>query len=288
MRLYTVDKESFAMGLVQTKRIQYTPSPFAKASLLHLAEVGSLTALKPHRSMRRNLGGFLLLVVEKGAGVVDAGAKQYEVKAGDVAFIDCSGTYAHSTGNDLWTIHWAHFDGPVLLTIYNKFLARSGKPVFAAVDKDLYIDHLQKIYKTAAGASYVRDMSINTILSSLLEMVMRDCWTDNDSASKGSVESIRLFLENNYMNHITLADLAETFYMERTYLGHVFNRVTGTSPIKYLMSVRIRKTKELLRFTDNTLAVIAEKVGFSSEQYLSRVFKSAEGISPREYRKRWK
>ena len=93
-----------AMSLVRTKRIQYTPSPFAKASLLHLAEVGSLTALKPHTSKRSNLGGFLLLVVEKGSGVIEAAHKQYEVKVGDVAFIDCSGPYAHSTGKDLWTI----------------------------------------------------------------------------------------------------------------------------------------------------------------------------------------
>ena len=90
------------------------------------------------------------------------------------------------------------------------------------------------------------------------------------------------------MSHVTLESLAQAFFMERTYLGHVFNRMTGTSPIKYLTAVRIRKTKEFLRFTDSTLADIAEKVGFSSEQYLSRVFKAVEGISPREYRKRWK
>jgi len=276
------------MGLVKTKRIQYTPSPFAKASLLHLAEVGSLTALKPHTSKRSNLGGFLLLVVEKGSGVIEAAHKQYEVKAGDVAFIDCSGPYAHSTGKDLWTLSWAHFDGPALLAIYNKFLARSGKPVFAVADRQFYVDRLQELYTAASGASYVRDMRMNTLLSALLEQVMGDCWTEKGLAARGNVEDIRLYLENHYMSHVTLESLAQAFFMERTYLGHVFNRMTGTSPIKYLTAVRIRKTKELLRFTDSTLADIAEKVGFSSEQYLSRVFKAVEGISPREYRKRWK
>ena len=32
---------------VQSSRILYTPSPFARSSLLHLQEVGSLTAIKP-------------------------------------------------------------------------------------------------------------------------------------------------------------------------------------------------------------------------------------------------
>ena len=98
------------MSTVTTTRIQYTPSPFARASLLHLAEVGSLTALEPHTSKRANLGGLLLLLVEKGSGEVVAAGKKHRLTKGDVAFIDCSQPYSHSTGDDLWTIHWAHFD----------------------------------------------------------------------------------------------------------------------------------------------------------------------------------
>lgn len=276
------------MGAVRTKRIQYTPSSFARTSLLHLAEVGRLTALKLHISKRTNLGGFLLLVVEKGSGYVEIDKDRYELKAGDVAFIDCSKTYAHSTSDELWTIHWAHFDGPALLSIYSKFLDRSGKPVFSTPDKTAYIDCLSRLYDTAAGVSFVRDMGINTLLSTLLEQVMTDCWSEARIKTKGNVEEIRLYLESHYMEPITLESLSQKFFLERTYIGHMFSRMTGSPPIKYLTAVRIQKSKELLRFTDDTLAKIAEKVGFSSEQYLSRVFKGMEGISPREYRKRWK
>ena len=276
------------MLTVKSKRIQYTPSSFARASLLHLAEVGRLTALKPHTSQRNNLGGFLFLVVEKGAGIVQVGEKSYHLTAGDAAFVDCSCPYSHSTSDDLWSVYWTHFDGPALLAIYNKFLNRSGKPVFTVSDEAQYIELLQKLYKTAEGASYVRDMGINTLLSALLENIMRDCWTEDKHTFKGNVEEIRLYLENNYMKRITLDSLSERFFMEKTYLGHVFNQAIGTSPIRYLTTIRVRRIKEFLRFTDNTLGEIATKVGFSSEQYLSRVFKEVEGISPGEYRKRWK
>lgn len=276
------------MVTVRTKRIQYTSSSFARAALLHMSEVGRLTALQPHISKRTNLGGFLLLVVEKGSGYVEMGWDRYELQAGNVAFIDCSKTYAHSTSDDLWTIHWAHFDGPALLSIYSKFLDRSGRPVFFAPDKQVYMDYLQKLYDTAVGDSFVRDMGINTLLSTLLEQVMKDCWSEGRLKTKGAVEEIRLYLESHYMESITLEGLSQRFFLERTYIGHMFSRMTGSSPIRYLTTVRIQKSKELLRFTDDTLAKIAEKVGFSSEQYLSRVFKGVEGISPREYRKRWK
>lgn len=276
------------MSTVTTTRIQYTPSPFARASLLHLAEVGSLTALEPHTSQRANLGGLLLLVVEKGSGEVTTAGKRYRLGTGGVAFIDCSQPYSHSTGDDLWTIHWAHFDGPAALSIYSKFLARAGRPAFNATDITSYLKLFSELFKTASGASYVRDMSINTILSSLLEKVMGDCWGGENAEPRDNVEAIRLYMDSHYMEDITLEKLSKEFFLEKTYLGHIFSKVTGISPIKYLSNVRIRKTKELLRFTGDTLAEIAGKVGFSSEQYLSRVFKSVEGISPREYRKRWK
>ena len=103
-------------------------------------------------------------------------------------------------------------------------------------------------------ASYVRDMSINTILSSLLEKVMGDCWGGEKAERKNNVEVIRLYMESHYMEDITLEKLSKEFFLEKTYLGHIFSKVTGISPIKYLSNVRIRKTKELLRFTGDTQA----------------------------------
>ena len=41
---------------VRSSRILYTPSPFARSSLLHLQEVGSLTAIRPHTSKRHTQG----------------------------------------------------------------------------------------------------------------------------------------------------------------------------------------------------------------------------------------
>ena len=51
---------------VRSSRILYTPSPFARSSLLHLQEVGSLTAMKPHISKREKLHSYLCFVVEDG------------------------------------------------------------------------------------------------------------------------------------------------------------------------------------------------------------------------------
>lgn len=134
---------------VQSSRILYTPSPFARSSLLHLQEVGSLTAIKSHTSKREKLQSYLCFMVEDGEGELVYEGKRYDLKAGDVVFIDCRKAYSHSTGNssgvgnnnltcdnhraeaasvadNLWSLRWCHFYGPSMPAIYAKYCERGG------------------------------------------------------------------------------------------------------------------------------------------------------------------
>ena len=83
---------------VQSERILYTPSAFARGSLLHLQEVGSLKAVHPHTSMRTDLVSYLCFLVLEGEGSVTYEGRQYKLKQGDCVFIDCQKAYSHSTG----------------------------------------------------------------------------------------------------------------------------------------------------------------------------------------------
>ena len=87
-------------GKVLDNRILYTPSLFARTSLLHLQEAGCLTALLPHTSQREKLQSCLCFVVLEGKGRLSYGNKVYPLTKGDVVFIDCQKSYAHSTGNE--------------------------------------------------------------------------------------------------------------------------------------------------------------------------------------------
>ena len=95
-----MDQELFnpQSSSVTSSRILYTPSPFARTSLLHLQEVGSLQAIHPHTSTRTNLTSFLCFVVLSGNGTLTYEGTTYELSAGDCVFIDCRKAYSHSTG----------------------------------------------------------------------------------------------------------------------------------------------------------------------------------------------
>lgn len=67
-----MDQELFnpQSSSVTSSRILYTPSTFARTSLLHLQEAGSLQAIHPHTSTRTNLTSFLCFVVLSGNGTL--------------------------------------------------------------------------------------------------------------------------------------------------------------------------------------------------------------------------
>ena len=73
------------------------------------------------------------------------------------------------------------------------------------------------------------------------------------------------------------------YHLNRLFLTH-----TNTSLHKYILNVRINEAKKILMNTDLSLAAIAEKVGFNSNTHFSSYFKQVVGLSPLEFRKRFR
>ncbi|MCI6910716.1 MAG: hypothetical protein MR826_04750, partial [Veillonellaceae bacterium] len=110
-----------AFSTVSSSRILYTPSSFARFSLLHLQEAGSLQAVQPHISRREKLQSYLCFVVCQGSGRLVYEHTEYCLSAGDVVFIDCRKGYSHVTEDDLWSLRWCHFYGLSMPDIYAKY-----------------------------------------------------------------------------------------------------------------------------------------------------------------------
>lgn len=89
------------IGSVDSNRIIYTPSNFARSALIHLQETGILQAIHPHKSERAGLNSCLFFTVLNGDGTLTYGGKQYELSSNDCVFIDCKKTYSHETGISL-------------------------------------------------------------------------------------------------------------------------------------------------------------------------------------------
>ena len=284
------DLNNFAV--VSSDRILYTPSSFAKASLFHLQEIGTLKALKPHISSHDNLSSYLFFTVLEGKGTVEYENKNHHIESGDCVFIDCHKPFSHETSSThLWSLQWCHFFGSAMSLIYEKYLERGGLAVFKPKEVQPFIELLNTIYTTASSNDYIRDMRLNEELSTLLALLMAESWHKKDETrkaqSKQSVMPVKEYLDQHYSEKITLDDLASRFFISKNYLTRVFKEQFGMSVKDYLQVVRITHAKQLLRTTDKTAEDIGFECGFGALYYFSRVFKDIEGISPTGYREQW-
>lgn len=78
--------------------------------------------------------------------------------------------------------------------------------------------------------------------------------------------------------------LAKMVHLSESQFYQSFQSATGLTPMSYVWKVRLESVARLLIGTDDTLAQIAEKTGFSDAFHLSHKFKKTFGISPRNYR----
>ena len=282
----------FQGNSVKSKRIIYTPSNFAKINLLHLQEVGELTAIKPHVNSREGLNSFLFFVVTDGKGKLVYDNEEYLLNDGDCVFIDCRRMYSHSSSDEnLWSLKWVHFYGANLNGIYEKYAERGGMPTFSPEYTSYFSKVLDEIFNIAESEDYIRDMRINEKLTSLLTLIMAESWhpehTARIGAKKQSLQNIKKYLEEHYTEKICLDDIAEKFYINKFYLTRVFKEQFGITLLSYLDQVRITHAKQLLRFSELTVEEVGRKVGIEEAAYFNRVFKKVEGITPGEYRRMW-
>jgi AraC family transcriptional activator FtrA len=84
---------------------------------------------------------------------------------------------------------------------------------------------------------------------------------------------------------LTVGDLARRAYMSPRNLGRHFTRVTGTTPLQWLLTQRIHRARELLESTDDSIELIADRVGMGTAATLRRHFNRTVGVPPDTYRR---
>lgn len=285
--------ESLFQGTsVESNRIIYTPSGFARTNLLHLQEAGRLQALAPHTNSRKGLLSYLIFLVVSGCGNLVYDGQSYSLSPASCVFIDCRKAYSHCSSKEQpWNLKWVHFYAFNMNGIYEKYVARGGRPVFTPADPEAFSRILDNLYSLAESDDYIRDMKINEKITGLLTLIMAESWHPEGNIRTGlktqSLQQVKAYLEEHYQERIDLDRLARRFYINKFYLTRVFREQFGTTVVSYLNQVRTTQAKRLLRFSDYGIETIGKKVGIEEPGYFSRVFKKIEGITPGEYRKMW-
>ena len=90
-------------------------------------------------------------------------------------------------------------------------------------------------------------------------------------------------LAENLGEMLTVGALCERFGVSPTALMKKFRAATGMGVNEYFADLKIREAKRLIRSSNQSFAEIAERLGYSSAGYFSKVFKAHTGQTPTEY-----
>ncbi|MEM6885039.1 MAG: DNA-binding transcriptional regulator [Verrucomicrobiota bacterium] len=108
-----------------------------------------------------------------------------------------------------------------------------------------------------------------------------------------SVEDKRLheamaYLREHAFEPITMEDILKVIPMSRRSLERHFKETFGHTPFDEIRFIRVERARKLLLETDLEVQQIAEKCGYGSYNYLGKIFKETTGLTPFQYRKRYR
>lgn len=93
-------------------------------------------------------------------------------------------------------------------------------------------------------------------------------------------------IEGKYTTDISLAELSNISGLTSAYIIKLFKARTGMTPIQYVLQLRLNAAISYLHATQMPVQEIAERCGFLSLHYFSRLFKQKFGESPSDWRRR--
>ncbi|HFK8646016.1 TPA: response regulator [Streptococcus pyogenes] len=151
---------------------------------------------------------------------------------------------------------------------------------FPILDKMTYLSMVKTIHDS---------QSIDRILRELKKVL--DVTNQNNSPEKRYSDLVSEtidFIRKEYHQELTLKAIADRLHVNGVYLGQCFKNETERSFTQYLNHVRIQKAQQLLLYTNQSINEIAYETGYNTNHYFIKMFKKLNGLSPKEFRDRYK
>lgn len=99
-----------------------------------------------------------------------------------------------------------------------------------------------------------------------------------------SMADIIQYINKHSSEPITLQSIADHFHLSASHLSRLFNKAYHTSPINYLISVRLANACDLLLATRKSISEVASEVGYDNFSHFNVLFRKHMGCTPNAFR----
>ena len=236
-----------------------------------------------------------IVYLTRGSIAVGVGPELYPMEKGDIAFFFPGLVHHYHVFDGHSAQQFVMIAAPELCGAYQELLGRMSPedPVVRAENVHPDVVYLlrafRRDFKTNGG---VEDPTATIIASAGIELIMARClpFLDLRDRNTAGTEDIVYrtveYVSRHFRENVTLTGMARDLGVSPYALSRVFSGTFHQNFNKYVNGARLAYARSLLMHTEESVLDISENSGFESLRTFNRVFREAERMSPREYRKR--
>lgn len=194
-------------------------------------------------------------------------------------------------GIDQTEVYWVHFTGGNVKNLLRSYgiaddmrvIHTGSSPEYERIFKQM----IQELQRCQADYKEMLVILLQQIFISVHRYLTTEHKLKNDYLD-AEMEAALGYFNEHYNKELCIEEYAHSKGMSVSWFIRNFKQYTGTTPMQYIVAVRIANAQMLLEITNDNITEIGHIVGYENPLYFSRIFKKQKGLSPSEYRKQIK
>ncbi len=249
--------------------------------------MGYYPSAQGHQMLRERHDDNLVLYCTAGKARLQTGDWEGELRPGHIALLPQGLAHRYEADpGEPWTLFWLHFQGASTRVFLQYMGYREGQPVVdAGVSPTLMGTFTSLMEVRRTGYSTRAFIHASNQVRYLLTQVAQEVSAHQVHLQSGlPLEQVQAFMLEHLDQAVSLEELAAVANMSKYHFSNRYKQLTGYSPIKHFLHMKMEQACHLLDVTELGVGEIARQLGYEDPLYFSRLFSKTIGSSPRGYR----
>jgi len=185
-----------------------------------------------------------------------------------------------------WDEHYIGFEGGIIDNlIRNSFISKENQVLEVGLNEEL-VSLFSRALEIAEADKISAQQYLSGIVLHMVGIIL--------SASKNKIfevgdvdqkiEQAKIIMNENVLKNVDPEELAMQLNISYSWFRKVFKDYTGYAPAKYFQELKLRKAKQLLVGTSQSVKEISFMLDYKSTEHFFSLFKKRTGFTPLEYR----
>jgi len=229
---------------------------------------------------------YVLGFVESGRRFLTCKNKEYTIDAGDLLLFNPLDNHACEQVDDQ-ALDWrcVNIEKAVMRRMAEEITGKDDLPIFTStvVCQSDAVSTLRDLHDMILKEA--KDFNKEETFYFLIEQLITDYTkpvAETLAQVSGEIQAACDYMESNYTETITLADLSKVSGLNKYTLLRSFTMQRGITPYQYLSTIRVNKAKRLLEAGVSPIEAALQS-GFTDQSHFTRFFKNFIGLTPRQY-----